>query len=1154
MVAKKALSFLLAAGLSAIGLTTGTVAAVANQQTELYTVNVADQAAAADARHFLTHQGVTYFSSYSLTYGRSIWSITQAEREPVHVVDASPGTWTGRPGNLFAFGDNLFFTDDPTFEYDGIRPFMFNLVSKELSEIKIDADTSFSSASNFVEAGGDVYFVDASHAIWKIDTVTGFASVARQLSFPLLQFNSTRLDGDSNIKLLATGDMILLVEDVAGAAYNDPNRYKDELWVYDTANDLLVDTGLIGAKLFGNYEFNGETVAVVTDATNFQQFSYDTARGYAVRADGVPVRLGSWSVAGGFPAGFANLNGDLITLAPSGSNAGFNFWVIEPSDGELRDITADIYGGHVIASPQSVLEVDGNLVFAANVNSTGITLHSWNGTETASVLGQIAGINADNDIYQWTNQHSWSRNLSAHEFGGELLMNLYLDESIGFEPYLIDPTSGSTTLVADLNKGSDGSRPDTDCFATLGDFDYMTASVPLQSERFATDVILELKGEDELLKYSVIELGGIQNACGFSVGTDGLYFTGEDDDSSGIFRMNLDRTFDKLIEITNHGDFGYLYGDKYFWAADSDYDYDMFVYDLSEANPSLAVTQLTGEDESRNQISFGGVQIEEDSVEELIGIGSNLFFTGDDGDGDFLYRVSLEQEPLVFEAINESINANPNDLNPQDLVSIDGKLYFFDQNANNKRALFSFDPATSTVDLVIDPATIEGNESFLGWNRAKPFKVGDAIYGVFYNDNLNQNQLYRTTSTGVELVTMPENFVFECAAPAGSDYAISDEQGTAYFYGDPENPRLLPYSFSGDTSALCDSVSSAQGTYLALPEYPFSSGYWSSEPGYLGKLAPVAVERLGQPVTETLAVPFSNDPTSFDQEAPGVPGTPVASRVPEGVKLIWTAPTTGDTPTSYIVTSSPSGATCEVTDLEAICTGLTEGTSYTFSVRGINGGGSSPTAGPSNAITYSTSEQTGFSPPQLQPVNPNLPVVTPARFGHNAGGKVEIDGTKLDKVTKAYIDDKEVDVALVNGKLIATIPEDLTPGTYNLKLDGSFGSVILQDYLTVLGSTTVTGNQDDMRTWTSIHEGKDKVRVIYKNPVGVGKVQFMLNGQEVAWVRATDATDPKLRGLEVNGVEVPYLVRTVELTKGIKNAFEIYVDGVRVWRAAYFGR
>jgi len=80
-----------------------------------------------------------------------------------------------------------------------------------------------------------------------------------------------------------------------------------------------------------------------------------------------------------------------------------------------------------------------------------------------------------------------------------------------------------------------------------------------------------------------------------------------------------------------------------------------------------------------------------------------------------------------------------------------------------------------------------------------------------------------------------------------------------------------------------------------------------------------------------------------------------------------------------------------------------------------------------------------------------------------------------------------------------------------------------------------------------------EVKFYAKNAIGAGKVQFMLNGREIAWVRAIEATDPKLRTVTAGPMAgVSYLVRTITLQPG-KNALEIYVDGERVRRVAYTG-
>jgi hypothetical protein len=52
-------------------------------------------------------------------------------------------------------------------------------------------------------------------------------------------------------------------------------------------------------------------------------------------------------------------------------------------------------------------------------------------------------------------------------------------------------------------------------------------------------------------------------------------------------------------------------------------------------------------------------------------------------------------------------------------------------------------------------------------------------------------------------------------------------------------------------------------------------------------------------------------------------------------------------------------------------------------------------------------------------------------------------------------------------------------------------------------------------------------------------------------VRAVDATDPKLNVGPAG--QKDGLVRTITLAPG-KNALEIFVDGTRIWRAAYTGR
>jgi uncharacterized repeat protein (TIGR02543 family) len=83
---------------------------------------------------------------------------------------------------------------------------------------------------------------------------------------------------------------------------------------------------------------------------------------------------------------------------------------------------------------------------------------------------------------------------------------------------------------------------------------------------------------------------------------------------------------------------------------------------------------------------------------------------------------------------------------------------------------------------------------------------------------------------------------------------------------------------------------------------------------------------------------------------PGTPGTPTVSSGDGNATITVVAPSAGGAPTSYTVTASPGGATCTVISPATSCTitGLTNGTSYSFSTVANNATGSS-SASPSSA-------------------------------------------------------------------------------------------------------------------------------------------------------------------------------------------------------------
>lgn len=125
---------------------------------------------------------------------------------------------------------------------------------------------------------------------------------------------------------------------------------------------------------------------------------------------------------------------------------------------------------------------------------------------------------------------------------------------------------------------------------------------------------------------------------------------------------------------------------------------------------------------------------------------------------------------------------------------------------------------------------------------------------------------------------------------------------------------------------------------------------------------------------------------------------------------------------------------------------------------------------------------------------------------------------------------------------------------FDAKLSAMAGDYLLQitgvtedgNEATIAIATSVVAVSTELNVWTK-NQLDGTVKVYAKNIVGKGKIQFKVNGREIAWVNAVDETNPKLR--QANGAY--YLVRTVKLIANKKVSFEIYLDGVRLKRNSY---
>ena len=179
------------------------------------------------------------------------------------------------------------------------------------------------------------------------------------------------------------------------------------------------------------------------------------------------------------------------------------------------------------------------------------------------------------------------------------------------------------------------------------------------------------------------------------------------------------------------------------------------------------------------------------------------------------------------------------------------------------------------------------------------------------------------------------------------------------------------------------------------------------------------------------------------------------------------------------------------------------------------------------------------------------PLVVGFSQRESSGGEtVRLTGTNLDLVTSLSIDDVPVLISEQSALgLDLIVPEGLQPGVKNLVVVSSLGTITIQAALTIVaGEQAGQAISGKAKGWTK-KVGDSAINIYAKDVVGAGKVQFFVNGKEAAWIRAEDDRDQKLR--IANGAH--YLVRTVKLVEGVKNVFEIHVDGMRIWRTAYTG-
>jgi hypothetical protein len=186
------------------------------------------------------------------------------------------------------------------------------------------------------------------------------------------------------------------------------------------------------------------------------------------------------------------------------------------------------------------------------------------------------------------------------------------------------------------------------------------------------------------------------------------------------------------------------------------------------------------------------------------------------------------------------------------------------------------------------------------------------------------------------------------------------------------------------------------------------------------------------------------------------------------------------------------------------------------------------------------------------------PAVTSGPVSGRVGEVVTLRGERLGSITAVSVEGVVAQLISVSDSSFSfRVPVGVSLGLRSVSVNSSFGNVTFQGALRVLAGSAAAGGAGGVGSGAGeatasirrLSEGEAKVWV--RDVVGEGKVQILLNGRELGWVRAIDATDPKLR-VPSSGPMAgrAYFVRTAQLAPG-KNVLEVLVDGERVRRVVY---
>ena len=297
--------------------------------------------------------------------------------------------------------------------------------------------------------------------------------------------------------------------------------------------------------------------------------------------------------------------------------------------------------------------------------------------------------------------------------------------------------------------------------------------------------------------------------------------------------------------------------------------------------------------------------------------------------------------------------------------------------------------AVQTVEKPHLQVTGTGNEHVdLAWNKPLP-PSGTSVSGyiVSYIPSASTSNCAVSTTwpavvindddtlvTSISPLTNGTKYCFRLTAKyASGGLSASSEPVVATPFGPVDAPQVTAQAGIDEVKLFWTEPGSTGGHSTPLAYFvvyrPVGSASWTTGPSFLsGRITTIpglsggvtyelgvfaqatdgALGGLGTTTATPLQPPQPPQPPSAPLNVTAVAGN--ASAV-----VTWTPPTSsGSFPiTNYQVVAGPGGRTCMAVAPATTCevTGLVNGTTYTFTVRALNGAGWGPFSAPSNAVT-----------------------------------------------------------------------------------------------------------------------------------------------------------------------------------------------------------